>query len=102
MLPHEAGDNCGQVTVTQVPAAGTALPVGQHLVTLTATDECGNSTSKVVTLTVTDDQNCGILLQKTVPVLPGDDPDTLAARVFEAECAAYPEAIRLHTDRLGR
>jgi formyltetrahydrofolate-dependent phosphoribosylglycinamide formyltransferase len=35
-----------------------------------------------------------ILLQKRVPVLPGDTPETLAARVFEAECEAYPEAIR--------
>jgi phosphoribosylglycinamide formyltransferase-1 len=26
-------------------------------------------------------------------VLPGDTPDTLAARVFEQECIAYPEAI---------
>ena len=36
-----------------------------------------------------------ILVQKCVPVLDGDDPDTLAARVFAAECEAYPEAIRL-------
>ena len=36
-----------------------------------------------------------ILVQKRVPVLPGDTPDTLAARVFEAECEAYPEAIEL-------
>lgn len=35
-----------------------------------------------------------IVLQKTVPVLPGDTPDTLAARVFAAECEAYPAAIR--------
>lgn len=35
-----------------------------------------------------------ILLQKRVPVLPGDTPDTLAERVFQAECEAYPEAIR--------
>ncbi len=35
-----------------------------------------------------------ILLQKRVPVLPGDTPDTLAERVFHAECEAYPEAIR--------
>ena len=35
-----------------------------------------------------------IILQKRVPVLPGDTPDALAARVFEAECEAYPEAIR--------
>jgi phosphoribosylglycinamide formyltransferase 1 len=35
-----------------------------------------------------------ILVQKRVPVLPGDTPDTLADRVFQAECEAYPEAIR--------
>lgn len=35
-----------------------------------------------------------ILLQKRVPVLPGDTPDTLAERVFQAECEVYPEAIR--------
>ncbi|MBM4011652.1 MAG: phosphoribosylglycinamide formyltransferase [Planctomycetes bacterium] len=34
-----------------------------------------------------------ILLQKTVPVLPDDTPDSLAARVFAAECEALPEAI---------
>jgi len=36
-----------------------------------------------------------IILQRTVPVLPDDTPDSLAARVFEQECIAYPEAIRL-------
>lgn len=36
-----------------------------------------------------------ILVQKTVPVKEADDADTLAARVFQAECEAYPEAIRL-------
>jgi phosphoribosylglycinamide formyltransferase 1 len=35
-----------------------------------------------------------IILQRCVPVLDGDTPDSLAARVFEAECEAYPEAIR--------
>jgi phosphoribosylglycinamide formyltransferase-1 len=35
-----------------------------------------------------------IILQKTVPVLDDDTPDALAARVFTAECEAYPEAIR--------
>ncbi len=35
-----------------------------------------------------------ILVQKTVPVFESDDADTLARRVFEAECVAYPEAIR--------
>lgn len=33
------------------------------------------------------------IVQRRCPVLPGDTPDTLAARVFEQECIAYPEAI---------
>ncbi|MFQ5731076.1 MAG: phosphoribosylglycinamide formyltransferase [Planctomycetaceae bacterium] len=36
-----------------------------------------------------------IILQRAVPVDDDDTPDTLAARVFEAECDAYPQAIRL-------
>jgi phosphoribosylglycinamide formyltransferase-1 len=39
-----------------------------------------------------------IIVQKAVPVLEGDQPETLAARVFEAECEAYPEAIRLFAE----
>jgi phosphoribosylglycinamide formyltransferase 1 len=35
-----------------------------------------------------------ILLQERVPVLPDDTADSLADRVFAAECVAYPEAIR--------
>ncbi len=35
-----------------------------------------------------------IVVQKAVPVLDGDTPDALAARVFAAECEAYPDAIR--------
>lgn len=34
-----------------------------------------------------------ILLQKTVPVLRDDSPESLAARVFAAECETLPEAI---------
>jgi hypothetical protein len=36
-----------------------------------------------------------VILQKAVPVLDDDTPDSLAARVFAAECEAYPEALRL-------
>lgn len=35
-----------------------------------------------------------VLLQKSCAVFPDDTPDTLAARVFELEKTAYPEAIR--------
>lgn len=34
-----------------------------------------------------------ILAQARVPVLPGDTPETLAARVFTAECELYPRII---------
>lgn len=39
-----------------------------------------------------------IILQRVVPVLDDDTPDSLAARVFEAECEAYPEAIQWIAD----
>ncbi len=35
-----------------------------------------------------------IVMQESVPVLDGDTADSLAARVFEMECVAYPEALR--------
>ena len=38
--------------------------------------------------------NGPVILQKKCDVLPDDTADTLAARVFEQECIALPEAIR--------
>jgi formyltetrahydrofolate-dependent phosphoribosylglycinamide formyltransferase len=43
--------------------------------------------------------NGPIILQRTCPVLPGDSAHTLAARVFEEEKIAYPEAIRRHQQK---
>ncbi len=39
-----------------------------------------------------------IILQRTVEVLPDDTTESLAARVFQQECVAYPEAIRLFAE----
>ncbi|MCF6289550.1 MAG: phosphoribosylglycinamide formyltransferase [Desulfobacterales bacterium] len=36
-----------------------------------------------------------IIVQKCVPLEDGDRPDDIAAKVFAAECEAYPEAINL-------
>ncbi|HNS44863.1 MAG TPA: phosphoribosylglycinamide formyltransferase [Alphaproteobacteria bacterium] len=36
-----------------------------------------------------------IILQRSVPVLSDDTPETLAARVLEQEHIAYPEAVKL-------
>jgi formyltetrahydrofolate-dependent phosphoribosylglycinamide formyltransferase len=40
-----------------------------------------------------------IILQRTVAVLEDDTPDTLAERIYEQECIAYPEAIRLFAEK---
>ncbi len=37
-----------------------------------------------------------IIVQRVVPVEDDDTPDSLAARVFAAECEALPEAIQLY------
>ena len=36
-----------------------------------------------------------IIVQRTVPVMDDDSADTLAARVFQEECKALPDAIRM-------
>jgi phosphoribosylglycinamide formyltransferase 1 len=41
------------------------------------------------------------IVEKRVPVLPGDSPDTLAERVQEAEHEAFPEAVRIMAAKLG-
>lgn len=40
-----------------------------------------------------------IVVQRRCPVLPGDTVETLAGRVFEQECIAYPDAVRLWSAR---
>ncbi|WP_420847468.1 phosphoribosylglycinamide formyltransferase [Methanolapillus millepedarum] len=39
-----------------------------------------------------------VILQKTVPVLPGDTEETLAARILIEENKAYPEAVKLFVE----
>ena len=48
---------------------------------------------------VTAEYDAGpIVAQRCVPIEPGDTADSLAARVFEAECELYPEAVRLYAE----
>ena len=45
---------------------------------------------------VRPEMDCGpIVAQAAVPVLPGDTPDSLAARVLQAEHRLYPQALGL-------
>lgn len=38
------------------------------------------------------------ILQRRVPVFENDTPATLASRVFEEECTAYPQAVAMFAD----
>jgi phosphoribosylglycinamide formyltransferase-1 len=60
----------------------------------TAVLEAGETESGATVHFVNEEYDKGkILLQRTVPVLPGDTPDTLAARVLECEHQLYPDAV---------
>jgi phosphoribosylglycinamide formyltransferase 1 len=68
-----------------------------HAAVLAAGDRESGCTVHVVD----DEYDHGpIVVQRRVPVLPGDTAEALAARVFEAECATYPEAIAGYVARL--
>jgi phosphoribosylglycinamide formyltransferase-1 len=43
-----------------------------------------------------------IIIQKKIPVLPTDTPETLAERVHQLEYEIYPQAIKLVLDKLAR
>jgi len=43
-----------------------------------------------------------IILQRRVAIPAGCTPEKLAELVFEQECAAYPEALEILAERLGR
>jgi len=48
-----AEDNCGAVTLSQSPVAGTVAGIGTHTITITATDAAGNTRVATTTFTVT-------------------------------------------------
>ncbi|TAL05646.1 MAG: HYR domain-containing protein [Verrucomicrobia bacterium] len=80
LLQVVASDNCapaGSLTLSQNPAAGTTIGLGQHTITVTATDSSGNSSSCSTTLNVVD---------AAAPVITSA-PASLTAAVI-ADCQA--------------
>jgi len=62
----------------------------------------GDAESGCTVHVVDDEYDHGpVVARARVPVLPGDDVERLAARVFEAECATYPEAIARYAREAG-
>ena len=47
-----SSDNCGPVTLSQSPVAGTLVGLGTHTITITGTDAAGNTRTATTTLTV--------------------------------------------------
>jgi phosphoribosylglycinamide formyltransferase-1 len=43
-----------------------------------------------------------VVLQRRVPIEPGDTPETLSARILDQEHEAYPEAIARVLEGLDR
>jgi DNA/RNA endonuclease G (NUC1) len=60
-------DNCGTVTLSQSPTAGTMVGVGTHTVTITAQDQVGNITTESTTFTV--QSNGGLIF--SLDIAPG-------------------------------
>jgi phosphoribosylglycinamide formyltransferase-1 len=71
------------------------LPAFKGLHTHERALEAGVKTHGATVHFVSPEMDSGpIIVQAEVPVLPGDTPDTLAARVLEAEHRIYPQALR--------
>src|SRR5204862_117558 len=90
VLPNLLGgvtvsDNCSApnaITLSQSPAAGTLVGLGAHTITVTATDEAGNSATCTTSFTVTD---------ATVPTVSCPAPTSASA---DSNCqAVLPNAL---------
>ena len=64
-----------------------------------ALDDGATESGATVHLVNTDLDAGPVVMQESVPVLPGDTADTLAARILEAEHRLYPRAIQHVLDR---
>ncbi|MGF1534765.1 MAG: T9SS type A sorting domain-containing protein, partial [Bernardetiaceae bacterium] len=75
-----ATDNCGSVTVTQSPAAGTVLTgAGTRTITLTATDGTGNTSTCSFALIVRDNTAPTVVCQPFTLQLPVSGTGNIAA-----------------------
>jgi phosphoribosylglycinamide formyltransferase-1 len=62
--------------------------------------EAGETVSGCTVHFVNEDLDAGlVILQREVPVLPGDTPETLAARILSEEHEVYVAAVRLISQR---
>ena len=72
-------DNCEGAAISYLPASGSSFPIGQTLVTATATDASGNQSSCTFTVTVVDNEPPVIICP--VDIVKANDPGTCGAVV---------------------
>ncbi|MEM0983542.1 MAG: phosphoribosylglycinamide formyltransferase [Planctomycetota bacterium] len=99
-VPRGFGDRVLNIHPALLPGDGTAGPFGGpgmygHRVHA-AVIESGATESGCTVHRVTSEYDAGeVILTRSCPVLPSDTPESLAARVFELELEAFPEALKL-------
>jgi phosphoribosylglycinamide formyltransferase 1 len=93
-LPDRYNNRVMNIHPALLPAFGGRGMWGHHV--HEAVLKAGCKVSGCTVHFVTNEYDAGpIIVQRTCPVVEGDDADSLAGRVFEQECLAYPEAIGL-------
>jgi formyltetrahydrofolate-dependent phosphoribosylglycinamide formyltransferase len=92
-IPHDFAGRVINIHPSLLPAFGGRGFHGMNV--HRAVLERGCTVSGCTVHLVDDEYDHGrVLLQQAVPVLSDDSPESLAARVFAAECQTLPEAIR--------
>jgi formyltetrahydrofolate-dependent phosphoribosylglycinamide formyltransferase len=93
-IPPEYANKVINIHPALLPSFGGKGMFGHHV--HEAVLEHGCKVSGCTVHFVTNEYDRGpIIIQRCVPVLEDDTPDALAARVFEHELIAFPEAIKL-------
>ncbi|WP_432799929.1 phosphoribosylglycinamide formyltransferase [Poriferisphaera sp. WC338] len=104
-IPDDYMHNVINIHPALLPAFGGKGMHGHHVHTAVLKHGCKLSGCTVHFADPTYDTG-PIILQRSCPAYDTDTPDDLAARIFEQECIAFPEAIQLIADRrvtiLGR
>lgn len=97
MIPTEYENRVMNIHPALLPAFGGKGMWGHHVHEAVLKAGCKVSGCTVHFCTSEYDKGA-IIVQRCCPVKADDDADTLAARVFQEECIAFPEAIRLFSE----
>jgi phosphoribosylglycinamide formyltransferase-1 len=101
LIPTDFSDRVINIHPSLLPAHGGAGMYGNRV--HQAVLDSGESETGCTVHWVDDHYDRGpVILQRRCPVRPGDSAETLAARVFEQECEALPDAIRRIADQRER